>query len=1111
MKSTTILWCAAAVAACASTVVPTAAEEVRLAEARRLLDSDPAGTLTITDGLLAQNPGLRDARLLNAEGSLRLAKNGGSYAHQLLLDAQNDFEKALAGIEPKDEPEAFVKLAETRYELGEWESGSSTAQLAADGFAATNTQASKTRAAEAVLLAARCDLQRFVEARRTELAEGKKDSRGRVTATPETLQFAKVAAQRFADVRSRFPGEAVTQTAVIFQWLGQDGAVAEELERGIRSTPRELAIHDAYIDWMTKIGQHDAMVGAYRAFVREAPDVPMLRWCQGRALFARADRLRREGNFQGASDGYGKASQQFGEYLAMMPAHAPAANQWIALCELSMTRCAVDLGDLRGAESHLFTAIDQCPLTASYENGQPQLVDSFGNHCASAAFAIHRALAESGGDALARTLSFDEAVLQRCPDRWGFAYNNAALAARDLGVREQKNGNGDAARELWERSYRYYEKAVELSPEDARIANDCGLMLVYHLHRDLDRARELFDRAIAIGEEQLAAMPSEANTADRETLEEAVGDAWQNTAVLLRDHRSAPFEAYRPFLEKAVRYYPYQRREAAALLRDGGRTGAALPASTQGGAADALAKAKPEVDAKVSCGDLDGALVALDGVAAACRDYAPYHLLRGDLTLQLARASRDGGRRGADLMFVDAVSALTRAVELDAEPNAPRQMLAEAMYEAGQLDDAVKTASALLLHLQSQGGGGSAEVLAAHTVRANAAARAYSTRKAGGEDDAELLTAARASFRALEEKDLLTPEQRTLWCTTEQWAGAPAQAVDVLVRALAKTPDDQTLLGAIVQTAESQRQLPLAVEALQHRDDAVGLWYLGRARFLLAGSLADSNKQDQALTVLDDAQKDFETSMRKNAGFRDSCEQCIAMCLGKKGNVAFASQHLDDAEKWLLAAAKMRPDRIEESLGSGQTTKLGLMRVADWHFRQKDLAKSEAVYRAASDLANGDLDLLNNAGLFARDLGNQLEARGKAEQARQMYEQSYRAYRRAQELDPASVRLRNDCALIAIWHLERDWDLSKQMLDSAIADGERTLREDRPSDRNAVEQLDEAVGDCYENLALWHLKHGEDAAAAKAAAQQSMRHYPGERRPGARRHLQAAEKLQREK
>jgi hypothetical protein len=110
-----------------------------------------------------------------------------------------------------------------------------------------------------------------------------------------------------------------------------------------------------------------------------------------------------------------------------------------------------------------------------------------------------------------------------------------------------------------------------------------------------------------------------------------------------------------------------------------------------------------------------------------------------------------------------------------------------------------------------------------------------------------------------------------------------------------------------------------------------------------------------------------------------------------------------------------------------------------------------------------------------------------------------------------NVRLRNDCALIAIYHLERDWELSKQLLDSAIEDGQRQLRDDPPDEEDKRQQLEEAVGDCYENLALWHLKHGEDAAAAKAAAQQSMRHYPGERRPGARRHLQAAEKLQREK
>ena len=63
--------------------------------------------------------------------------------------------------------------------------------------------------------------------------------------------------------------------------------------------------------------------------------------------------------------------------------------------------------------------------------------------------------------------------------------------------------------QLWERSYAHYQKAVELSPDDARIVNDCGLMLIYHLNRDFDRARALFDRAIAVGQAQLDALPRE--------------------------------------------------------------------------------------------------------------------------------------------------------------------------------------------------------------------------------------------------------------------------------------------------------------------------------------------------------------------------------------------------------------------------------------------------------------------------------------------------------------------------------------------------------------------------------------------------------------------------
>ena len=64
-----------------------------------------------------------------------------------------------------------------------------------------------------------------------------------------------------------------------------------------------------------------------------------------------------------------------------------------------------------------------------------------------------------------------------------------------------------------------------------------------------------------------------------------------------------------------------------------------------------------------------------------------------------------------------------------------------------------------------------------------------------------------------------------------------------------------------------------------------------------------------------------------------------------------------------------------------------------------------------------------------------------------------------QQLDPANVRLRNDCALIAIYHLERDWDLVKGLLDAAIKDGDDTLQNDPPDNEAQRQQLAEAVGD----------------------------------------------------
>ena len=1115
MKPTTILWCAAAVAACAQAASPSDEANQRLAEAQRTLATDPERSLRITDELLAATPDWRQARLIAAEGSMRLARSGTSARRDLLLaDAVRNFERGLQGEEPAAAPGAWLQLAECHFELGEFVAASEIATSVANAYVAAKPP-NETRAAEAQLLAGKSYYRQFTTLRQEELDNNEADRRGIVPAGKETTQLATKTIAAFEAARSQRPGEASTQIALVYQWLGQSQAVVAEYERGIRTAPGEAAIHDGYIAWMNNIGQREAMVGAYTRFVRENPSLPLLRWHQGRALYGRADQLRAEGNFQGAIEGYEKARATFADYGAQMPRHKDSVGQWLALCELSIARTSVELGDLDGARQHLFAADAASPLTTAEQDGRPQLVDSFGQHYAGVAFAIHRATAEIAADPLRATLAFNEALLARHPDRWGWVYNNAALAARDLGVQVAKDGKEQEATQLWERSFALYTKAVALSPDDPRIVNDCGLMLIYHLHRDYGRARQLFEQAIAVGQKQLDALPADAEARDRELLEEAVGDAWQNIAVLLREHEHRPFADYREFCERAVKFYPYQRREAAALLREGGggqlqstqRATGASDAAAQGGAAEAFAKAQKAAQAKAAGGDLDGALAELDGVAKQCAAHAPYQAYRGDLNLQLAKQARDAGRKGVEFLFADAVNALKKAVELDGEPVGPRRMLAEAQYESGDLQAAAQTASQLLLHMQSQGGGKHEDVTAVHVVRANAAARAYAAKKGEGGDDPDMLTMARASFRLLEQQGQLDAALRSSWSVTEQWAGAPAEAVNIYVRALAKNPDDQTLLAAVVDNAAAQGQLQLAVDALASRTDATSQWYLGRARYLLADSERQAGGSDKAQKLLDEARAAFTDSMGSNAAYRDSCEQWVAMCLGKKGNIAFFAKDLDNAEKWLLEAARMRPDRIGEDLGLGETTKLGILRVADSYFKAQDLGKTEALYRAASDIATGDLDLLNNAGLFARDWGNQLERSGKAKEAMAMYEQSYKAYRRAQQLDPTNVRLRNDCALIAIYHLDRDWDLSKQLLDAAIADGEKLLRDNPPEDRNDRQNLEEAVGDCYENLALWHLKHAKDGAAAKAAAEASQKFYPGARRPGARRHLQEAERL----
>ncbi|MBK8100851.1 MAG: hypothetical protein IPK26_27505 [Planctomycetes bacterium] len=1129
MKTPTLLWSVSLIAACAAGAAPDQADQQRLADARRLMAADPDRALLITDDLKKTHPDWADVWFVSGQGSLQLARTRDKLREQLLRDAVRDLGRVIDA--DATNVDALLDLANAHYELGEFAAARDAAGQA--GRELSTAKAAPERISAAAWIAARAEVQQFVAARRQEIQDGTPDNTGLVRPGKDVLAVADSALNLLRQGSIAQPVEASRQSATVMQWLGRHHEALLELERGIRRNPDAADLHLALQDAYVQNGQFRGLGGAYSQLVRELPGTPILRWFQGRAQVLVADELRRQGSFQPAIDTYRKAHECYAEYRAMVPAHAAAASQWLAICNLSIARTCVDMGDLTSAQEQLWAAADASPAATEYDGMTPVLVDSFGSHFAGVVFAISRALSQGGVEALPQTMAFNEAVIGRCPGKFGFVYNNAALPARDLGVRLEQQAQADGvtpaqrqqllteAMALWEKSYRWYEEAAKLSPDDPRIVNDCGLMLIYHLNRDFDHARKLFEQAIAVGQPQIDALAADTPESERTFLEEAVGDAWQNIAVLMARHQQRPFAEYRQFCEQAVKYYPYQQRAAAHMLKNAGKEpedNARMPATLrsalaqsgtamQGGAAEEFAKIKPAAVAKAAAGDFDGALVVLDAALKALKDHAPFKALQGEYTLRFAEQKAAAGKREADFLFADAVTALKRAVELDSDPNAPRLLLAQAQLAKGDTADAVDTASRLLLHMQSGGGGKADEITATHRIRAAAGARAYAEQKQAGKDQPELLADVRTSMRHLEQQGTLDAALLQTWSATEQWAGAGAEAVGIWARALTKAKDDQALLSGLVDTAANVGQSTLAVTALKNHTDATAIWFRGRAHFNAAGEIRLAGSAKEALGELTAARDDFGKSMAANAGFRDSCEQWQALCLGRMGNIAFQMDDLAKAEEYLVAAVQLRGDQVATDLGMSESIKLGLLRVADAWFKKGDLGHAERIFRAGADAANSDIDLLNNAGLFARDYGDQLAEAGKHKDAAPLYEQSYKAYARAQELDPTNVRLRNDTALILIWHLERDWDKARTLLDAAIVEGEKTLNDNPPAEPQARQDLAEAVGDCYENLALWHLKHSKDGAAAKAAAQKSQTFHPGERRPGARRHLAAAERL----
>ena len=105
-----------------------------------------------------------------------------------------------------------------------------------------------------------------------------------------------------------------------------------------------------------------------------------------------------------------------------------------------------------------------------------------------------------------------------------------------------------------------------MAPTDARLVNDHALIAVYYLDEHWDEAEQELHRAIRLGTQQLSEMGDDVPDKERQNLDEAVGDAWENLAYLdvMRRKKTDRAES---FLSESLKHFPYENRNGVILIR----------------------------------------------------------------------------------------------------------------------------------------------------------------------------------------------------------------------------------------------------------------------------------------------------------------------------------------------------------------------------------------------------------------------------------------------------------------------------------------------------------------------------------------------------------------
>lgn len=377
---------------------------------------------------------------------------------------------------------------------------------------------------------------------------------------------------------------SLEQLANLYQWNGDLDRSIAAIERGLEIAPNRQNLHDRLIGLVPGHQGWPALVEGYAKRVQQHPESPVVLRSAGIAEFYAALAGLEQENY--ATTPFESAESRFLAAAERSEDLRADCLGYAAISRSAMGWCYFNRQEWTNAKQAFLS------MEEAFEGG---LQWALGNRVPNGIAGLGMVIGGLAQDpnALGALDDLDEAA--SIAD-YLFAYqpgsgnhaNNAGFLNRDAAVLFERNARVAAARaaeaeddetrqkheqemvrlltrayELMDASVAAYLAAAELLPDDVRVVNDAGLVIVYYNREDVDLAEKLLLQAVAAGEEQLAG--DAIAGPEREALIEAWGDAHQNLAVLELTLRSNGAEA-RKWLEKALEIGPASRMMRAPLL-----------------------------------------------------------------------------------------------------------------------------------------------------------------------------------------------------------------------------------------------------------------------------------------------------------------------------------------------------------------------------------------------------------------------------------------------------------------------------------------------------------------------------------------------------------------